>query len=165
MTSRAVSADSASTTFGSHAGKIGVNAAAAAVAAAVPATNWRRDSALYSWQPQSSWSMSLIDSSIPLECARAQRERERLSHPCCSDGCCGEVRDDALLQLGGHLPGECPLADCIRNTGRRVDLHQRSYIHHNVPGRLRGEECAEVPALQDAARPPIDIVRIPVRVL
>src|SRR4051812_6763621 len=60
--------------FGSQAGK---NDAPESAAAAP--RNWRRDSSLYSSQPQSpSWMSSVI--SIPLEGVRAQRETERLAH-------------------------------------------------------------------------------------
>src|SRR5689334_14332748 len=53
MTSRDESYDSASTTLGSHDGKMAENIASPDMPAA-SATNWRRESSLYSLQPHSS---------------------------------------------------------------------------------------------------------------
>src|SRR5262252_7044430 len=64
------------TTFGSHAGK-----SAAADTPALRVRNWRRESSLYSSQPQSmSCSVIVSSGSIPLEGVGAEAERDRLAH-------------------------------------------------------------------------------------
>src|SRR6187455_3401686 len=111
MTSRLESAASASVTRGSHSGKIGKKDVAAAPA--TPERKPRRESSLYSRQPQSGWSWSLISSppSVPLEAGRAEREPERLAHARRVDRARLEVRSDPVRQVGRHLAGEHLLAD------------------------------------------------------
>src|SRR5881628_1860005 len=91
----------ASTIFGSHAGK----SEAADITAAEP-RNCRRESSLYSWQPQSaSWSSSVIAASsvravpsVPLESVRADREGDRLAHARVVERAAGHVRVQRRLR-------------------------------------------------------------------
>src|ERR1051326_4591576 len=108
------------TIFGSHAGN-----SAAAETPALVARNWRRDSSLYSWQPQSmSCSVIVCSGSIPHERVGAQPEADRLAH--------ARVVERAALEIVRE-----------RGTGRRRDLAAEEVVVDQIdrgvgrPGQIR----------------------------
>src|SRR5688500_14355730 len=133
MMSRELVALCARTTRGSHAGN-----AAAANAAPAPATNWRRESSLYSWQPKSSmWLMG--SSSVPLELGRRDRERERLPDAGRVRRRGAQVRHELLPRALLHLAAEHPPADLVDDRVRGAEPRQRGDVDAELGAGVVGE--------------------------
>src|SRR5580765_4911353 len=97
------------TIFGSHAGK-----SAAAETLAPVARNWRRDSSLYSSQPQSmSCSVIVSSGSIPLERVGAKAERDRLAHACVVERAALEIVRERRARRRRYLATEVVVVDQI----------------------------------------------------
>src|SRR5262245_65788943 len=97
--------------------------------------NCRRESSLYSLQPQSSLWLSLLMvgfSSIPLEAAGTERQCECFANPGYGDGLCGEVRRDHLLQRGRHLARKRPVVDRLGNRTRCGCTHEGQDVNDQV---------------------------------
>src|SRR5215467_2169575 len=106
----------AMTIFGSHAGN-----SAAADTPALVARNWRRDSSLYSWQPQSrSCSVIVSSGSVPLEGVGAERELDRLAHPCVVERAGGDVIRERRLRRRRDLAAEEVVVDHVDRSGSRA---------------------------------------------
>src|SRR5690242_19390100 len=110
------------TIFGNQAGN-----SAAAETPALVARNWRRESSLYSAQPQSmSCSVIVSSGSIPHECVGAQRETDRLTHACVVEGAALQVGREPGAGRRRYLAAEVVVVDQIdRRIGRPGEIGRR----------------------------------------
>ena len=131
------------------------------------ARNWRRDSSLYSWQPQSRscWSSIVSSGSVPLEGVGADRELDRLAHSCVVERAGAEVGQQApsasstgisppkklLLIMSIAAAAEpAQIRSRVELDGRRVVLSRRATHHSSSAARCCPTNTRSCPGTRPA---------------